>query len=444
MAVLGALPLFVLSKFLSHSFGVSHSSFLLHHRLEITMRKRWPIGIVIVIVGLLGLAWLFPTLVYIPVGIVKGQATFEGKPTGYWEAAFNQEGFLGRSPPPGDAGKTLREGGAAAVPVLIEMARGPDENLRANALSTLNLMGPEAKDAMPLFKEVLQSEKNASRFLLAGRSMAKVDPAAAGEALAAVLREKDPDFSRRAWAFTILLEMSPKGQEALPAAKEIYDDPKTHPVLRVQAIDELFHLGQPVEPMIPVLCDMVKDEKGPAAVQALMVLGTMGSAAKSAVPVLLEVLKRPSLPLIGNTWGPANRGMVFRTLGQIGPEAGAAIPVLLAWLNNDGYFKPRTLKGQHFLRMEVGQALANMGPEAKKAVMTRDIVWGTSIALLAAQSPGNITTVPLVVYEKRTWVPHDQKINIEVRKAIVKMDPNADIRAGLIPLNALDFLQGDP
>jgi len=212
-------------------------------------------------------------------------------------------------------------------------------------------------------------------------------------------------------------------------------------VLRVQAIDELFHLGQPVEPMIPVLCDMVKDEKGPAAVQALVVLGTMGSAAKSAVPVLLEVLKRPSLPLIGNTWGPAHRGAIFRALGRIGPEAKAAVPVLLTWLNNDGYFIPRQRRAQHFLRMDVGEALANMGPEANKAVLTRDAVWGTSITLLAAHSPVSIATAPLVVYEKRTWVPHDQKINIEVRKAIVKMDPAADIRAGLFPLNALDFLE---
>jgi HEAT repeat protein len=363
--------------------------------------------------------------------MVKGEATFEGKPTDYWVAALKQEGFLGHSPPSGDAGKTLREGGAAAVPVLCEIVHGSDDNTRAEALNTLNLMGTEAKAAMPMFKELLQSEKNGSRFLLAGRSMAKVDPAAAGEALAAVLREKDSDFSRRAWSLTILLEISPKGQEALEAVKAIYDDPKTDPVLRVQAIDELFHLGQPVEPMIPVLCDMVKAEKGTAGAQALTVLGAMGPAAKSAVPVLLGLLKTPSLPLVGNAWGPASRAAIFQTLGQIGPDAGAAVPVLLAWLNNDRYFIPRMERAQYNLRIAVALALANMGPEAKKAVMTRDAVWATSIALLAAKSPSNMAAAPLVEMQLRTWIPYEGKSTLEVRIAMSKVDPVANARAGL-------------
>src|SRR5438128_7060954 len=101
------------------------------------MRKRWPFAIILLTIALPVLAWLFPSVVYVPVGMVKGEATFQGKPTDYWARALNQEGFLGHDPPPGDAGKTLRQGGAAAVPVLCEIAQAPDDNLRTQALSTL-------------------------------------------------------------------------------------------------------------------------------------------------------------------------------------------------------------------------------------------------------------------------------------------------------------------
>src|SRR5437773_7014777 len=109
------------------------------------MRKRWPFGILVVIAALVVLAWLFPTIIYLPIGLVKGEATFDGKPTDYWVHALKKEGFLGGSPPSGDAGKTLRLGGADAVPVLCEIAQGPDDELRSQALMALNLMGAEAK-----------------------------------------------------------------------------------------------------------------------------------------------------------------------------------------------------------------------------------------------------------------------------------------------------------
>ena len=45
---------------------------LLDKHKEIAMRRRLPLAIIVVIVGLLALAWLFPTTVYVPVGFVKG------------------------------------------------------------------------------------------------------------------------------------------------------------------------------------------------------------------------------------------------------------------------------------------------------------------------------------------------------------------------------------
>src|SRR6266851_2558267 len=173
------------------------------------MRKRWLIGIPIIIVILLVLAWMFPTSVFVSIGMVKGEATFDGKPTDYWEYALKKEGFLGQAPPPGDAGKTLRQGGAAAVPVLCEIAQGHDDLLRSEALSALSLMGAEAKGAVPMLKNTLKTETSPSRFLAAAEALANADPTAAGEALGEVVGEKSGgDYIRQACAFTILLKMA--------------------------------------------------------------------------------------------------------------------------------------------------------------------------------------------------------------------------------------------
>jgi HEAT repeat protein len=386
----------------------------------------------------LALAWFFPASVYLPVGFVKGEATFEGKPTDYWAHALKKEGFLGQAPAPGDAGKTLRQGGAAAVPVLCELAQGPDDLLRTEALSALSLMGKEAKGAVPVLQNTLKTEKNSSRFLLAGRTLANVDGAAAGEALSAVLREKDPDFSRRAWAFTALLNMAPQGQEALPVLKDIVQDVTEDPVLRVQAIDVLWHMGQPADPLVPPLCEMLAAPKSTVGVQALMVLGEMGASAKSAVPTLLKVLERPDLPLTGKRWGAPHRTAIYRTLGQIGPDASEALPVLLGSFNGESYFIGKLERSNYYIRTEVGLALAHMGPAAKQAVIVRDGVWAANILLLAARSPGNLAVLPLVEIERRTWIPRAGEGVLEIQKAIAQVDAGATRRAGLPPLTDAD------
>src|SRR5438093_8325893 len=108
--------------------------------------------------------------------------------------------------------------------------------------------------------------------------------------------------------------MAPQqGQEALPALKDLFDDPETDPVLRVQAIDVLWHMNQPAEPMVPVLCEMLAVPQSTVGVQSLMVLGEMGPSGKSAVPTLLEVLARPNLPVTGKRWGPPHRTAIYRT-----------------------------------------------------------------------------------------------------------------------------------
>jgi len=398
------------------------------------MRKRWSFAITVVIVGLLALAWLYPNAFYVPVGFVKGEATFDGKPTDYWVHALNQEGFFGQAPPPGDAGKTLRQGGSAAVPVLCEIAQGRDNNLRLAALNALALMGAEAKTAKPMLQATVKTETDRSRFCLASDALAHVDGTAAADAMSAILRDKQESLSRKTFAFAALLRMAPQGQEAVPTLNEVFNDAKEDVLLRVLAAEVLCSMNQPAESLIPALCEMVTAENCPVGVQALMVLASMGPAAKSALPTLLKVADRPNLPLAvaaATRGGPANRKAVYRTLGFIGPDASVAIPRLLGSIQGNKYFAPQQTMAEYYLRSEVGLALVHMGPAGQQAVAQRDAVWGASIFLLADRAPSNMIIPSLAEMERRVWIPRQGNSSLEIEKAIFKVDPFACWRAGL-------------
>src|SRR5438132_8417466 len=104
------------------------------NNLEKPMRKRWLIGIILLLIVCGVAALTSPTAVLTSLGFLRREAFFAGKPTNYWTRAVKQEPFLGQLPPTSDIGKTLRDGGAAAVPVLCEMTEDPNEMVRTEAL----------------------------------------------------------------------------------------------------------------------------------------------------------------------------------------------------------------------------------------------------------------------------------------------------------------------
>lgn len=383
------------------------------------MWKPLLVGILVVLACSLTLILVFPALLYVPLGKLRHEAFFDGKPTSHWVRAFRHEGYLGHAAPDGDVGKTLREGGAAAVPVLCELAADRDDHVRAEALRVLSLIGPEAGGATTVLAQSVKTEDNSSRFMLASEALAAADPAAAAETLGAVLRDKTND-SRRSWALTELLKLAPQGREALPALREVANDPQEDVLLRVQALRMLARLNEPAEPLVAALVEVVTADRSPAGVQALEALGEMGPAAKPALPALLKLLQDRSIPLSGKYWGPPHRAAVIHAIGGIGPEARAAVPVLLDCLKNKDYA----------IRMEVAMAVANMGPSVKEMLAVRDADFGASVTLLAAQPPGTWATAPLVQVGLRTWVPQDEHTVNAAREAVLRVDPDISPRIG--------------
>jgi HEAT repeat protein len=395
-----------------------HRALIRFNKLENVMRKRkaWLIVILLIVTGLAA-AWRFPASIYVPMGVLRREAFYDGKPTSYWARAFKKEPFLGQALPAGDTGKTLREGGAAAVPVLCEILKSPDPDLRMDALLGLSLIGTDAKPAEPALAEAVMQEKQPSRFVLAGQTLGKLDPEAAADTLTKVLRDRS-DASRQSWALSVLLDLAPECQAALPALAEIAHNPAEDARLRVAAVRVLWRLHQPAEPLVASLCDTLAAQDTPAGVQALEALGEMGPAAKPAVPALVKILARPSLPAVGLPYGPPHRMAVVGTLGKIGLPAEPAIPALIASLNS----------GDGNVRVEAALALSLVGPMARKQLAARDATWAASLVLLAATYPAHLAAPPVLEVFRRTWIPADLPSREKIRAAIAKIDPGARAR----------------
>jgi hypothetical protein len=384
------------------------------------MRKRkvWLIGTLLIITALAA-AWRFPATIYVPMGVLKQEAFYDGKPTSYWVRALKREPFLGQAVAAGDIGKTLREGGAAAVPVLCEIVRNTDPDVRMHGLFGLAAMGPDASASQSALAEAVTNEKQSAPFLLASTTLGKLNPAAATGVLSTVLRDKaESNGGRRAWALGVLLNLAPECKAAIPALNEIALDPTADMRLRVAAIRVLTRLQQPADPLVPVLCKAITVPKTPAGVQALEALGEMGPAGAPAVPTLVKLLDNPSLPAAGFPFGPPHRQAVVICLGEIGPPARPAVPALIACLNS----------GNDIVRIEVAAALTRIGPTAKKDLVARDAVWGTTLALLAASRPADLAVPVLAAICKRTWIPGGLQTRDEISAAIYKVDSSARAR----------------
>jgi HEAT repeat protein len=379
------------------------------------MRKRWPLIGLLILAGCTIVVLAFPSIIVKALGRFRHEAFFDGQPTSYWIRGLKKETFLGRGPPAGDIGKILKEGGAAAVPVLSELVDSSDPNLRSEGLAALSLMGPAARAAEPVLIKAIKTEQHQGRFRLAGVTLAKVAPTSATNGLASVAGDQVDDGSRRSWALSVLLDLAPDCQGALPVLNQLVQNPEENVLLRVAAARVLWRLKQPAQSLIPMLCQVASAEESRAGVQALEALEEMGPAAEPAVPKLIQLLERPKLPLVGQAFGPAHCLAVASCLGKIGAGANAAVPAVMKCLQS----------GNFNLRIEVALALARIGPAAKRALAIRDALWGSSITLLATGRLGYLAGPALVEVSRKCWVPTDMHSRPAIRDAIGKIDPIA-------------------
>ena len=189
---------------------------------------------------------------------------------------------------------TARAGTLAAVTALATATTDPVKGVRRWAAYSLGRIGPRAKEAVP--------------------------------ALIDMLGRRDPEEGRAA-AYALGC-IGPDAGAAVPALLQAYRDRNSR--IAESALSALQWIGPAASPAAPVLIDEIDSAQKHGwlthCIDEIDTLGSIGPAAKAAVPILRQTLKHEATNV---------RLASVRALRDIGPDASAAIPEVLEALRDD-------------------------------------------------------------------------------------------------------------
>ena len=173
-----------------------------------------------------------------------------------------------------------------------------------------------------------------------------------------------------------LSQAGPEAQELVPVLKELLKDNGAAAV-RPSVIGILVRLDPRTPELVPELSAVIKSAN-PAGLNELQArgaadkLGELGPEAKAAVPILIGALKGRDASL---------RSMVVLALGKIGPDAAEAVPALMEACKDDP-----TIAAIFY------ETLGHIGPAAKEAVpLLRQVLRDTT----PKDDPSDLTVAQL-------------------------------------------------
>lgn len=245
-----------------------------------------------------------------------------------------------------DTKKALAGHGDAALPKLVELLQHEDEECRFKVCAVLGYMGSKASSvvtsiikrfddrsimvrrnaafaagrtgnaSLPHLQKALKAKSPLVRLgAVSALAVMKADAVTAVPDLIACLKDECPQV--RAEAAYALSKMGPLASEGVHALTDALGD--TNPRVRVNAAGALGSIGcQHAIDAIPLLIKGLKDEVESVRWSHVRALGKMRSAAKDAVPSLIELLNDKE----------EVRQEVISALGRIGPASAPAIPAI--------------------------------------------------------------------------------------------------------------------
>jgi HEAT repeat protein len=244
--------------------------------------------------------------------------------------------------------QTLRDLGMPAdelAPLLIDALTDPEFEARNQAVTTLRSM---AAEVMPILLDAIPKAR--------GEKLQQILSVLQGlgprgkEALPALNNLlKDPDPAVKMAGVRAILVLDRGNQAALGALTEVArsDDPKA----RREAVQSALQIFPRSNDLAPVFRTGLSEKDLDTRVRSAQALWDVDrNSTKEILPVLLDELKQPAR---------AGVRLSIATLGQIGPDAKAAVPLLAAMLK-----KPEE-SGSYYM---ISQALGRMGPDALPAL----------------------------------------------------------------------------
>ena len=175
---------------------------------------------------------------------------------------------------------------ANAIPKLKVMAQG-EEVSASWGMDALSAMGP---NAAPILAEIYRTADGRRR-LSAARALMKLGPDA-DEAVPTLMADlQGTNTGRAVLSAEILGHLGDKGRVALPQLEELLQHQNVR--VRVRAAGAIWKLDGRTNDVLPILLAALQDEsinRGAARRFAAEALGDMGPAAKDAVPLLQAML----------------------------------------------------------------------------------------------------------------------------------------------------------
>jgi HEAT repeat protein len=304
----------------------------------------------------------------------------------------------------GEAAVRLAKLGVKAVPVLVETLKGEnDPRVRSQAAWALGEIGAAAKDAAPELVRAIEDPEPG----LAGQAASALGKLglAGGDKLVDIVRGGKPSAVYAARAIKTPI------QGATPALLTALNKESALEA-RIAYIEALGAQGRMGAEAVPTLVELAGQDGAPR-VHVMAALGNMGEGAKTAVPFLLELIKKKEP-------GPVTLHAV-QAIGKIGVRDSAIAEALLD-LMKDGQ-QPR---------MALLESLGKAGKVTKESLPA--IAQGMrdkdpNVRLYTAQlvgslDPNDLAVVSVVMESMMDKNPTVRKLAAEVLLTVQPRDPS--------------------
>lgn len=253
-----------------------------------------------------------------------------------------------------------------------------DENERQQVADALVALGP---DVVPPLLDVFQSG-TISRARLAAEVLCRIGPTVGPEAIRTLTQSfRDRwDYGHQPVTAKMLSQLGP---DALPTVLAMLDDPDRQVCSRTAS--ELGEWASAAEPAVAKLVALLERDRADKHDVATSARRSLRKIGKPAVPGLLRLMKSND---------PVLRGWAMNDLGEIGPEAAAAVTALTRGLD-DSMTILRVIAADSLVKIDPAQ-IERALPRLREGLGERDFVGSPSRAAEALSRIG-AAAVPLLL-----------------------------------------------
>src|SRR5581483_7891351 len=213
---------------------------------------------------------------------------------------------------------------APAVPALIRALKDKDQRNRLEIVSAFGGVGEKnAKEVVPLLIEAVRKDPDALTRVFAIVSLKQLGPEAQAAIPTLIEALKDPGSQYAHPADEAKGALEAFGPAATPALLEAIHH--ANPRIRAAAASLLGNQRAEAQKIVPSLTPLLKDQDRSVRLMAAQALWALDRQTRDTLPIFLEALEDRDYN---------NCMTAVITIGEIGPEAGAAVPKLITMLQN--------------------------------------------------------------------------------------------------------------